>query len=79
MFPNTNACREMNSMHKLRILILYPDPAGLALLTSMLKSLGHIIEEATNDRARGPADGAEQHRSGARPELIRSTPRRSSC
>lgn len=37
-------------MHKLRILILYPDPAGLALLTSMLKSLGHIIEEATNDR-----------------------------
>jgi len=37
-------------MHKLRILILYPDPAGLALLTSMLKSLGHVIEEATNDR-----------------------------
>jgi two-component system response regulator HydG len=37
-------------MHKLRILILYPDPVGLALLTSMLKSLGHIIEEATNDR-----------------------------
>ena len=40
----------MNSMHKLRILILYPDPAGLALLTSMLKSLGYIIEEAANDR-----------------------------
>jgi two-component system response regulator HydG len=39
------------SMHKLRILILYPDPGGLALLTSMLKSLGHIIEEATTDRA----------------------------
>src|ERR1700681_1892430 len=38
-------------MHKLRILVLYPDPAGLALLTSMLKSLGHIIEEATTDRA----------------------------
>jgi two-component system response regulator HydG len=37
-------------MHKLRILILYPDPAGLALLTSMLKSLGHIIEEAATDR-----------------------------
>ena len=37
-------------MQKLRILILYPDPAGLALLTSMLKSLGHIIEEATTDR-----------------------------
>ncbi len=50
VLSNTNACREMNSMHKLRILILYPDPAGLALLTSMLKSLGHIIEEATNDR-----------------------------
>jgi two-component system response regulator HydG len=38
-------------MQKLRILILYPDPAGLALLTSMLKSLGHVIEEAANDRA----------------------------
>src|SRR5271167_4971539 len=38
-------------MQKLRILILYPDPAGLALLTSMLKSLGHSIEEATTDRA----------------------------
>jgi two-component system, NtrC family, response regulator HydG len=38
-------------MHKLRMLILYPDPAGLALLTSMLKSLGHVIEEASNDRA----------------------------
>ncbi len=50
VLPNTNACRETNPMHKLRILILYPDPAGLALLTSMLKSLGHIIEEATNDR-----------------------------
>jgi len=38
------------AMQKLRILILYPDPAGLALLTSMLKSLGHNIEEATTDR-----------------------------
>jgi two-component system, NtrC family, response regulator HydG len=37
-------------MHKFRILIHYPDPAGLALLTSMLKSLGHYIEEAANDR-----------------------------
>ena len=37
-------------MHKPRILILYPDPAGLALLTSMLKSLGHPIEEAADDR-----------------------------
>src|SRR5947209_3104008 len=40
----------LNSMQKLRILILYPDPAGLALLTSMLKSLGYIIDEANNDR-----------------------------
>ena len=38
-------------MHKPRILILYPDPAGLALLTSMLNSLGHPIEEAADDRA----------------------------
>ncbi len=38
-------------MHKPRILILYPDPAGLALLTSMLTSLGHPIEEAVDDRA----------------------------
>jgi two-component system response regulator HydG len=38
-------------MQKLQILILYPDPAGLGLLTSMLKSLGHSIEEATTDRA----------------------------
>lgn len=37
-------------MHKLRILILYPNPEGLALLASMLKSLGYIIEEAVNDR-----------------------------
>jgi two-component system, NtrC family, response regulator HydG len=38
-------------MHKPRILILYTDPAGLALLTSMLNSLGLPIEEAANDRA----------------------------
>src|SRR6516165_3451942 len=37
-------------MHKFRILILHPDPAALALMTSMLRSLGHSIEEATNDR-----------------------------
>jgi two-component system response regulator HydG len=37
-------------MHKLRILTLYPDPAGLALLTAMLKALGHDLEEAANDR-----------------------------
>jgi two-component system response regulator HydG len=37
-------------MNKLRILILYPESGGLALLTSMLKSLGLVIEEANNDR-----------------------------
>lgn len=37
-------------MHKFRILIVQEDPSGLALLTSMLKSLGHPIEEAANDR-----------------------------
>jgi two-component system response regulator HydG len=37
-------------MHKFRILIVQEDPSGLALLTSMLKSLGHLIEEAANDR-----------------------------
>jgi two-component system response regulator HydG len=38
-------------MHKLRILMLYPDPAGLELLTAMLRSLGHDIVEAADDRA----------------------------
>ena len=37
-------------MHKYRILIVCPEPQGLALLTSMLKSLGHLIEEAPTDR-----------------------------
>ncbi|QEH34702.1 Transcriptional regulatory protein ZraR [Aquisphaera giovannonii] len=37
-------------MRKFRILIVCPDPQGLALLTSMLKSLGHLIEEASTDR-----------------------------
>ncbi len=40
----------MNSMSKFRILIVCPEPQGLSLLTSMLKSLGHLIEEATTDR-----------------------------
>ncbi|WP_165067036.1 sigma-54-dependent transcriptional regulator [Paludisphaera rhizosphaerae] len=38
-------------MYKSRILIVCPDSSGLALLTSMLKSLGHVIDEAPNDRA----------------------------
>ncbi len=50
VFSHTSARGKMKPMHKLRILILHPDPAGLALLTSMLKSLGHVIEEASNDR-----------------------------
>src|SRR3954453_7918756 len=37
-------------MRKFRILIVCPEPEGLALLTSMLKSLGHHIEEAATDR-----------------------------
>ncbi len=41
----------MNSMRKFRILIMCPEPQGLSLLTSMLKSLGHLIEEAPTDRA----------------------------
>ncbi len=40
----------MNSMRKFRILIVCPEPQGLSLLTSMLKSLGHLIEEAPTDR-----------------------------
>ncbi len=38
-------------MRKFRILIVCPEPQGLSLLTSMLKSLGHVIEEAPTDRA----------------------------
>ena len=37
-------------MSQPRILIVHPDPPSLALLSSMLKSLGHVIEEAANDR-----------------------------
>ena len=38
-------------MRKFRILIVCPEPQGLSLLSSMLKSLGHLIEEAPTDRA----------------------------
>ncbi|MBV8487452.1 MAG: sigma-54-dependent Fis family transcriptional regulator, partial [Planctomycetaceae bacterium] len=37
-------------MRKFRILIVCHEPQGLVLLTSMLKSLGHLIEEAPTDR-----------------------------
>src|SRR3954454_4024912 len=37
-------------MSKARILIVHPEPSALTLLTSMLKSLGHEIDESANDR-----------------------------
>lgn len=37
-------------MSKVRLLIVHPEPSALTLLTSMLKSLGHEIDEAANDR-----------------------------
>jgi two-component system response regulator HydG len=38
-------------MSQARILIVHPEPSILALLGSMLQSLGHQIDEASNDRA----------------------------
>ncbi len=38
-------------MTQSQILIVHPDPSAQSLLTSMLQSLGHGIEEAANDRA----------------------------
>ncbi|SIO65720.1 two-component system, NtrC family, response regulator HydG [Singulisphaera sp. GP187] len=35
---------------KTRLLIVHPDPSTLALLSSMLMSMGHEIDEAANDR-----------------------------
>ena len=37
-------------MSQARILIVHPEPSSLTLLSSMLKSLGHAIDEAENDR-----------------------------
>src|SRR3954454_8436256 len=37
-------------MSKARILIMHPEPSALTLLSSMLKTLGHEIDEAANDR-----------------------------
>lgn len=37
-------------MSQPRILIVHPEESSLALLSSMLKSLGHVIDEAANDR-----------------------------
>ena len=38
-------------MSQARVLIVHPEPSILALLGSMLHSLGHQIDEAANDRA----------------------------
>ena len=38
-------------MSQARVLIVHPEPSILALLGSMLQSLGHPIEEASNDRS----------------------------
>src|ERR1700722_12425205 len=43
--------RENEAMSQARILIVHPEPSILALLGSMLQSLGHPIDEASNDRA----------------------------
>ncbi len=43
--------RENDIMSQARVLIVHPEPSILALLGSMLQSLGHQIEEASNDRA----------------------------
>jgi two-component system response regulator HydG len=40
----------MSSMSQPKILIVHSDASALALLSSMLKSLGHAIDEAPNDR-----------------------------
>jgi two-component system response regulator HydG len=40
----------MTLMSKARILIVHPEPSALDLLSSMLRSLGHEIDEAPNDR-----------------------------
>jgi two-component system response regulator HydG len=37
-------------MSKPRLLIVHPEPSALALLSSMLMSMGHEIDEAANDR-----------------------------
>jgi two-component system response regulator HydG len=42
--------RENDLMSKARILIVHSEPSALTLLSSMLKSLGHEIDEAANDR-----------------------------
>src|SRR3954465_15006895 len=40
----------MTEMSKARLLIVHPEPPPLALLTSMVQSLGPEIDEAASDR-----------------------------
>jgi len=49
--PGGRFSRENGSMSQARVLIVHPEPSILALLGSMLQSLGHQIDEAVNDRA----------------------------
>ncbi len=49
--PVGRSSRENGSMSQARVLIVHPEPSILALLGSMLQSLGHQIDEAVNDRA----------------------------
>jgi len=49
--PGGRFSRENGSMSQARVLIVHPEPSILALLGSMLQSLGHQIDEAANDRA----------------------------
>lgn len=48
--PGGRFSRENGSMTQARVLIVHPEPSILALLGSMLQSLGHQIDEAANDR-----------------------------
>jgi two-component system response regulator HydG len=48
--PRGRISRENELMSKSRILIVHHEHSALALLSSMLKSLGHDIDEAANDR-----------------------------
>ena len=48
--PGGRFSRENGPMTQARVLIVHPEPSILALLGSMLQSLGHQIEEAANDR-----------------------------
>lgn len=48
--PGGRISRENATMSQPRILVVHPDASSLSLLSSMLKSLGHVIDEAATDR-----------------------------